>query len=54
MKKSFIDWAAFCAWVVGAIGGVGVAAYNKYYFIGLCVVALAIMAFPRAKKIFEK
>lgn len=54
MKKSFIDWAAFCAWLVGAIGGFGVALYNHSYFIAICVVALAVMAFPRAKKVFEK
>jgi len=54
MKKSFIDWAVFCLWVVGTIGGVGVALYNKSYFIAICVAALAVMAFPRAKKVFEK
>lgn len=54
MKKSFIDWAAFVLWVVGALGGVGVAFNSGYYFIGACVAVLAVLAFPRAKKVFEK
>lgn len=54
MKKSFFNWAAFCLWVVGALGGFGVAIANGYYFIACCVVALAAMAFPYAKKVFEK
>ena len=38
------------AYAVGAIGGFGVSLHNKSYFIAVCVVVLAGMAFPTTKK----
>lgn len=51
MKK--LNWIAFfglCAYVLGAIGGLGYALYSKAYLIAVCIVVLAIMAFPKAKE----
>lgn len=53
MIKKFGYFFALCAYVVGAIGGFGYALYSKAYFIAVCVVALAAMAFPTAKKFFQ-
>ena len=46
MLKKFFDFAVICAYVLGAIGGFGYAIYCKAYLIGICIVALAAMAFP--------
>lgn len=43
-----------CAYVVGAIGGFGYAMYCKAYFIAVCVIALAVMAFPTVKSCYNK
>lgn len=51
--KKFLYFFAICAYIVGAIGGFGYAMYNKAYFIAVCVVALAAMAFPTAKKFLK-
>lgn len=51
--KKFLYFFAICAYVVGAIGGFGYAMYNKAYFISVCVVALAAMAFPTVKKFLK-
>ena len=53
MLKKFGYFFALAAYAVGAIGGFGYALYNKAYFIAVCVVALAAMAFPTAKKFFN-
>ena len=50
MIKKFYYFFALCAYVVGAIGGFGYAMYCKAYFIAACIVVLAAMAFPLAKK----
>lgn len=48
--KKFSYLFGLCAYVVGAIGGMGYALYNKAYFIAICVAVLAWMGFPIAKK----
>lgn len=52
--KKFLYFFAMCAYGVGAIGGFGYALYCKAYFIAACVVALAVMAFPKAKEFYNK
>ena len=42
------------AYVVGAIGGFGYACYCKAYVIAVCIILLAVMAFPTAKKWFKE
>lgn len=54
MLKKFGYFFALFAYAVGAIGGFGYALYNKAYFIAACVVALAVMAFPTVKSLFNK
>ncbi len=53
MLKKIGYFFGLCAYAVGAIGGFGYAAYCKAWFIAICVVALAAMAFPTAKKFFN-
>lgn len=53
MKKVLSLFGLF-AYVVGAIGGFGYAMYSKAYFIGICVLALAAMAFPTLKKFWKE
>lgn len=53
MKKA-LSFIEICAYAVGAIGGFGYAMYCKAYFIGICVVALAAMAFPELKRCFQE
>ena len=53
MIKKFGYFFGLCAYAVGALGGLGFALYNKGYFIAVCVVVLAAMAFPTAKKFFQ-
>ena len=50
MAKKFLSFFQLCAWFIGAAGGVGYAFYNKAYFIGACIVVLAVMAWPSVKK----
>lgn len=54
MFKKFLYFFALCAYAVGAIGGFGYAMYSKAYFISICLVALAVMAFPTVKSCFKK
>lgn len=42
-----------CAYVIGSIGGFGYAAYCKAWFIAVCIVVLAYMAFGTAKAWFR-
>ena len=53
MAKKFLHFFGLAAYAVGSIGGFGVAMYDKEYVIGVCVAALAVMAFPTAKKFFK-
>ena len=52
--KKVVSFFGLCAYAVGSIGGFGLAMYGKGYFIALCVVALAVMAFPKAKEFFKE
>lgn len=52
--RKFYCFFALCAYVVGAIGGFGFAMYSRAYFIAACVVALAVMAFPKARDFFKE
>lgn len=60
MLKKFGYFFGMCAYAVGAIGGFGsiggfgYACYCKAYFIAVCVVALAVMAFPTVKSFYNK
>ena len=49
----FLKFFGICFAVVGALGGFGTAIYHKEYFIGVCVLALAAMAFPTVKKWYK-
>ena len=54
MKKlNFLAFFGLCAYVLGSIGGLGNALYNKSYLIAVAIVILAIMAFPKAKEFWE-
>ena len=55
MKKlDFKSFFLLCAYVLGSIGGLGNALYNKSYLIAVAIVILAIMAFPKAKEFWDK
>lgn len=54
MLKKIGYFFGMCAYAVGAIGGFGYACYCKAYFIAVCVVALAVMAFPTVKSFYNK
>lgn len=54
MLKKIGYFFGLCAYTVGAIGGFGYACYCKAYFIAVCVVALAVMAFPTVKSFYNK
>ncbi len=47
--KKFANFFGSCFYVVGALGGFGVAIANKAYFIASCVVVLAVLAYPTVK-----
>ena len=51
--KKFVDFFGTCAYVVGSIGGFGLAVASGNYFIAACVLALSIMAFPTAKEMVK-
>lgn len=48
-----LKFVGLCAYAVGSIGGFGYALYSKAYFVAVCVVVLAAMAFPTAKNWFK-
>lgn len=54
MIKKFGYFFGLCAYAVGALGGLGFALYNKGYFIAVCVVVLAAIAFPTVKSFYNK
>ena len=41
---------ALLAYIIGAIGGIGYCLYIKEWFVAICLVVVAAMAFPTAKK----
>ena len=51
--KKFWNFFGLCFYTVGAIGGFGYVMYNGAYFIAFCVIVLAVLAFPEAKKMFK-
>ena len=48
--KGIISMFLLMLYAMGSIGGFGYAMYCKAYFIAACIVVLAAMAFPLAKK----
>ena len=42
-----------CAYVLGLMGGLGWALYNKAYLISISIIVLGIMAFPELKRVFK-
>ena len=48
--KKFVYLLGLFAYVVGLVGGVGYAIFCKAYIIAICVVFLAALGFPVAKK----
>jgi len=42
-----------CAWIVGAIGGTAIALTSGYWFVGICIAAVAAMAVPHINKFFK-
>ena len=53
MLKKFGYFFGLCAYGVGSIGGLGYALWCKAYVIAVCIVVLAVMAFPTAKKFYS-
>lgn len=53
MWKNFFYFFGLFAYMIGTIGGFGVATYNKETFIAICVLVLAAMGFPVAKRWFK-
>lgn len=51
--KKFLSFFCLVAYVVGAIGGFGFAAWGGSWFVAICVAVLAAMAFPFAKERFK-
>lgn len=53
MEKIYVFFV-LCLYVLGTIGGVGYTIYCGGYPIALGVVALAVMAYPKAKEFLQK
>lgn len=54
MKKKIISFIILVFYALGSIGGFGYACYSGAYLIAVSVIALAVMAFPTAKKAFQE
>ena len=54
MWKKFLAFFELCAYGLGAIGGFGYCAFDKAWPIAIAIVALAVMAFPEAKRAFQE
>ncbi len=52
--KGFICFFQICLYILGSIGGIGYALYNKAYPVAVGVAAVAAMAFPYIKGEFKK
>ena len=52
--KGFICFLQICLYILGSIGGIGYALYNKAYPVAVGVAAVAAMAFPYIKGVFKK
>ena len=53
MKNQIISFIILALYILGAIGGFGYAIYSGAYLISIGVLALAVMAWPTAKKFIE-
>ena len=53
MKNQIISFIILALYILGAIGGFGYAIYSGAYLISIGVLALAVMAWPTAKKCIE-
>jgi len=53
MKQGFISFIILALYILGCIGGFGYAVYSGAYLISIAVIALAVMAWPTAKKCIE-
>ena len=51
--KKIAAFAAVCLYILGSIGGLGWALYNKSYLIAVAVAALAARAVPTRLKAIE-
>lgn len=47
-------FAGICGWILGAVGGVGYACYNRAYLIAAAVAFLAVLSFPKVREFVEK
>lgn len=54
MKQGFISFIILALYILGSIGGFGYAVYSGAYLISIAVLALAVMAWPTAKKCFKE
>ena len=54
MTKGFINTFVLMLYAMGSIGGFGYAIYSEAYLISIAVLALAVMAWPTAKKCFKE
>lgn len=52
--KKLLNFFGFFAYIIGAVGGFGYALYCKAWVISICIVALAVMAFPTFKKFWNE
>lgn len=50
MKQGFISFIILALYILGSIGGFGYAVYSGAYLISIAIIALAVMAWPTAKK----
>lgn len=53
-KDGVLKFIAVSMWAVGAIGGFGLAVYNKEGIIAACVAVLGVLAFPTVKRLFSE
>ena len=54
MKKEIISFIILALYILGSIGGFGYSIYSEAYLISIAVLALAVMAWPTAKKCFKE
>ena len=53
MAKKILSFFSIVAYGIGTIGGFGYSAWGGSWFIAICILALAAMAFPYVKKCFK-
>lgn len=53
MKKLFA-FIAFCAYILGALGGFGYAVYGGSWPIAIAIVILALMAWPQFENAWKE